>query len=87
MVAYGCLFSDLRYNCNTFTQVAHTEILLNLRRSNDSEKEADNKQQAEACSSLSCTLLLVVVIHNNIAAFAKYKIMRKCAVFFAFDVI
>ena len=27
MVAYGCLFSGFRYICNTFTQVAHTEIL------------------------------------------------------------
>ena len=32
VVAYGCLFSDLRYNCNTCTQVAHTEILLILRK-------------------------------------------------------
>lgn len=32
VVAYGCLFSDLRYNCNTCTQVAHTEILLTLRK-------------------------------------------------------
>ena len=32
VVAYGCLFLDLRYNCNKCTQVAHTEILLILRR-------------------------------------------------------
>ena len=32
VVAYGCLFSDLRYNCNTCTQVAHTEIMLILRK-------------------------------------------------------
>ena len=44
VVAYGCLFSDLRYNCNTCTQVAHTEMLLILRKSNDSDKDTDNKQ-------------------------------------------
>ncbi len=38
VVAYGCLFSGFRYICNTFTQVAHTEILLILRKSNDSDK-------------------------------------------------
>lgn len=31
-VAYGCLFSGLHYICNTFTQVAHTEMLLILRK-------------------------------------------------------
>ena len=31
-VAYGCLFSDLHYICNTFTQVTHTEMLLTLRK-------------------------------------------------------
>lgn len=40
----GCLFFGLHYICNTFTQVAHTEILLILRKSNDSDKETDNKQ-------------------------------------------
>ena len=44
VVAYGCLFSDFRYNCNTCTQVAHTEIMLILRKSNDSDKDTDNKQ-------------------------------------------
>lgn len=32
VVAYGCLFSDLHYICNTFTQVTHTEMLLTLRK-------------------------------------------------------
>ena len=27
------------------------------KKSNDSDKETDNKQQAKACSSMSCTLL------------------------------
>ena len=44
VVAYGCLFSDLRYNCNTCTQVAHTEILLILRKSSNSDKDTNNKQ-------------------------------------------
>lgn len=38
VVAYECLFLGFRYICNTFTQVAHTEMLLILRRSNDSDK-------------------------------------------------
>ncbi len=30
MVAYGCLFSDLRYNCNTCTEVVIYSIMLIL---------------------------------------------------------
>ena len=32
MVAYGCLFSGLRYICNTCTQVADRYITLILRK-------------------------------------------------------
>ena len=44
VVAYRCLFSDLRYNCNTCTQVADIDVKLTLRKSNDSDKDTDNKQ-------------------------------------------
>ena len=33
VVAYGCLFSGLRYICNTCTQVADRYITLILRKS------------------------------------------------------
>lgn len=32
-------FSDLRYICNTYTQVADRDIRLTSRKSNDSDKE------------------------------------------------
>ncbi len=42
VVAYGCLFSDLRYNCNTCTQVAHTEMLLILRKKDNNHNLIKN---------------------------------------------
>ncbi len=39
-------------------------MLLILRKSNDSDKDTDNKQQAKACSSMSCTLFAFMGVHG-----------------------
>ena len=54
VVAYECLFSGLHDICNTFMQVAHTEILLTLRKLSNSEMNIKIK----ACNSTSCTLFV-----------------------------
>lgn len=54
MVAYGCLFSGFRYICNTFTQVAHTEILLILRKWNNPNLLYKENPRTGRCGDFFC---------------------------------
>ena len=61
-VAYGCLFSGLRYICNTCTQVADRYIMLILRKWSNSDKDINNKQKRAVYQN--CALLCFLLLYT-----------------------